>query len=198
MRRRNLFPSFIAIFITSIMLITGCGEVTNKLPVQHRKLTNIIPFMNELNWDKSPINPYYNPSVASSSLYRRVSVVNESGQKVVLNAMSHPILFEAYWCPHCQRTLVMLNKNRNNFKKFPIIVSVGFFKGTTLKLATQITHQELNTFKIQHVNVYYMLNPNAGVQYASHGYPTLVFSRQHQLLSLSGEHTLSVWTKALN
>lgn len=142
-------------------------------------------------------DPAFDVTTANRSLYTQVKVLDKMGKQVTLNAANHPLLFEAYWCPHCQRTLVALNDNRGKLHQFPIVVSMGFSPGTPLSQAVKISHQELAYFHISGVQVYYLLDPNESKQVLQ-SYPTMVFPYQSHLDKLTGEHTLQVWEKALN
>ena len=143
-------------------------------------------------------SPLFNAVLAVPALYNKVAAVTAEGKKVTLNVDKQPLFFEAYWCPHCQRTLVALNKNKGQLKQLPVIVSEGFLTGTTLAEAVQITHQEFAALHLSGFQVDYILNPNAGVENAKHGYPTLAFLKRRKTFTLSGEHTVSVWKLALN
>jgi thiol-disulfide isomerase/thioredoxin len=187
------------IAITGTVLMTGCGTVVSSTPNTSTQITTNatdISFTNRLNDMLVKPNPKFDVRSTDTTVYEKVPVYSEDGQKVVLDASKEPLFFEAYWCPHCQRTLVLMNKNRDKLKQMPIIVSIGFPAGTMLKNAVRISHEEMNAFKIHDVKVYYFLTENSS-QFV-HTYPTLVFSYQGKLGLLQGEHTLSAWQRALN
>lgn len=143
-----------------------------------------------------PLDTSFDPSPATAPIYHNITVYNADGKKVTLDASKQPIFFEAYWCPHCQRTLVMLNQNRSNIGQFPVIVSMGFKPGTTVAQAAARSDAELKYFHIKNVKVYFYLG-NQTKQLVPKGYPMMVLPHQGQVVSLIGEHTLSVWEQAL-
>ncbi len=168
-------------------LLTGCGLMNHlNSPVQ-----------NKLGVDNAHPIATFNAVSASGTTYNQIEVLTSTGQTIQLDATKTPILFVAYWCPHCQRTLVAFLKHvpRN---QMPIIVSLGFVPGTSLAYAQQLTHEEWAAlhFSEQNIQVDYVLG-QAASQYVKDGYPTFVFSYHHQLLKLVGEHVWPIWAKAL-
>jgi thiol-disulfide isomerase/thioredoxin len=185
MKRNRLFVG------VAIVVIVAVYAVYLFYPYLH---PNNPPFENKLDVHMQTPVSTFNPTTADVQDYSSVTVYSENGQKVILNAAEHPLFFEAYWCPHCQRTMVMWNTHRSELKAMPYFVSLGFAKGTSLSEAMRITHQELSTFHMQSVQVYYLLNDSAN----QFQFPTLAFSYQGHVSLLMGEHTLSVWKRALN
>lgn len=156
-----------------------------------------IAFHNELKMEMvTPISSF-NPTPATSPVYKHVEVYTKSGRKVMLDASKTPLLFTAYWCPHCQRTLVLLRKNLSSFTKKPIVVAMGYVPHTTLREATQLEDAEVKSLGLQGLTVYYLLDSNA-TKYVPVAYPTLVFMYQGKLERMNSEHTLAVWEKALS
>ena len=194
-RRRWLkYSSLFVISLVGLGLFVGCGEIS----ATGLSISNNYPFKNELRLMLVTPSASFNPQTASSNIYSHVSVLTATGKKVILNAKNQPLLFEAYWCPHCQRTLVALNKNKSQLKHLPVLVSEGFVPGTTLTQAVQITRQEFSYFQFSSFQVYYIINSHEVSKNAPNGFPTLSFVSQGQMLTLTGEHTLSVWKAALN
>lgn len=197
MIRRSLVRAVIT--ITAAMLIAGCGTVVSNTPNTGAKNTTNsrdISFTNRLNDMLVTPDPHFDVTPTNTTVYEKIPVYSENGQKVLLDANTNPLFFEAYWCPHYQRTLVLMNKNRNKLKRMPVIVSIGFPAGTTIKDAVRISHEEMNTFKIHDVKVYYFLEENPS-QFVNI-YLTLVFPYQGKLRLLQGEHTISAWQRALS
>ncbi len=127
--------------------------------------------------------------------YSHVVVYDVSGKKVTLDAHNQPILFEAYWCPHCQRTIQLFEKQMSQLPVKPVLVSMGFAKGTTFQQAKAIGSQEAAALGIKGLKVYYSLNRNTET-YVPVGFPTLVFNDGGTLKALYGEHTFSAWQAA--
>jgi thiol-disulfide isomerase/thioredoxin len=168
------------------ILIGGCGiQPAGNPPVQNLLKKNVIKPLDTFNVKK-----------VNNSTEQGIPVVTADGQKQVLDAVNQPVLFEAYWCPHCQRTLLLLAKHRTELKTMPTIVSTGFAKGTTLKQAVSISEQEFKKLGISLSHVTYLIGPNAA-EYEPKLFPTLVFPYQGGVGQLQGEHTLAVWMKAL-
>lgn len=187
-----------AIYSTMVCLLVPC--ILSSIPVQaapkNDKSEGNPPFINKLKTDIVPQISTFNDVVVNSTQYNDVPVYTEGGKIVHLDARRQPILFEAYWCPHCQRTLVMLNKHRSQFGRFPILVSFGFQPNTSLHQAIKLTNAETKAFNIKNVKVYYILQYHIR-NYAPNGIPELVFFHNGKLESLSGEHTLQIWETAL-
>jgi thiol-disulfide isomerase/thioredoxin len=150
-------------------------------------------FTNRLNESKVKPIATFDATTQDVSLYRRVTVYDASGRKLTLDASKRPLFFEAYWCPHCQRTLVLLNRHRDQLKQMPVIVSLGYAKGTNLATAKRISDEEMRAFHIQGVDVYYLLDGDHG-QYS---FPTLAFPYHGRVELLRGEHIFPVWQRAL-
>lgn len=183
-----------AVLLACTTFLVGCGSTGQT--AQAYKQTGNPPFRNELNVEKGPVDTKFDPIPGSANIYQKIPVLNQIGKKVYLDAGKYPILFEAYWCPHCQRTLVLLMHNRSKVKQMPILVSMGFAPKTSLQQAVQLSHEEFHALHIKDVQVYYLLNVNPG-KYVPTVYPTLAFLYQHQISLLAGEHIWPVWQKAL-
>ncbi len=187
--------SLFVIGLVAFGFLEGCGILNSIAGLTKEKNP---PFKNELGLMVVTPGASFNPQTASSQLYNQVEALTAKGRMVMLNASRQPILFEAYWCPHCQRTLIALNKNKAHFKRLPVLVSEGFVPGTTLLQAIHLTSQEISAYHLNGFRVYYILNTNEVAKNSKNGFPTLVFSRQGHLFTLTGEHTLAVWEKAIN
>ena len=179
--------------IACSLVLTACGT-----PGQGASQSQNPPFKNELQSEKVVPGKSFNPTPASSSVYQNITVTASDGKQVVLHPKDQPILIEASWCPHCQRTLVMLDKYQKELKQLPIVVSTGFAQGTSLADAIKISNQERQALHLQNYKEYYLLNPVTAKQLVPQGFPTMVFPYQGQLMTLMGEHDISVWKKALN
>ncbi|MCL6625597.1 TlpA family protein disulfide reductase [Alicyclobacillus shizuokensis] len=172
--------------LTAAFALAGCQPIQKSSSVP-------TTFTNRLADEKTTPIAKFDATTKGASLYERVTVYDASGRKVTLDAHKQPLLFEAYWCPHCQRTIVLLHQHASQLRRFPVFVSVGFAKGTTLAQAKRINGQEMRAFGIRHAKVYYLLEGDHG-QYS---FPTLAFARDGQVELLKGEHTLPVWKQAL-
>ncbi|WP_206830497.1 TlpA family protein disulfide reductase [Alicyclobacillus fructus] len=158
-------------------------------PLVFQNLTGAMNEGQDPRWDARP---------ASSNLYGKVVVWTASGQKEVLEADRQPLLFAAYWCPHCQRTLQLLTSIRRQLKRAPVIVNVGYPAGTSLQTAVRIAREENAALHLAPFQEVFILTPTAGDRYAPLGYPTLVFRQGNSLWSLYGEHKPEIWEKALS
>ena len=182
-----------------VFVSSGCGTEIPRVQQNGSPTAGIgnnTPFTNRLHKELVTPDPNYDPVTVKQSLYNRISVLSSSGEKVQLNAHTQPVLFEAYWCPHCQRTLVLLHQNLKSLHHQPILVSSGFAAGTTLRQAVALSHAEIKDLGLNGFKVYYILGNNYS-KFVPVGFPTLIFKQKNQLNMLSGEHTLSVWQKAL-
>ncbi|MDQ0190241.1 TlpA family protein disulfide reductase [Alicyclobacillus cycloheptanicus] len=183
----------------------GCGAVqapqaqsqTNTTQPVSQQAANP-PFYNETKLDVVTPDPNYDPTSVNPAAYQNLTVYTADGKKVHLDAAKEPILFMAYWCPHCQRTLLLLQKNRSTLKTLPVVVSMGFQPGTTLSQAVKIGEEEKRGLNLTAYQIYYDVDTSQYAALAQKGYPTLVFSDKGKLNQLFGEHTLSVWQQALN
>jgi thiol-disulfide isomerase/thioredoxin len=177
-----------AVISTISILVSGCGLTSSSYP----------PFKVLLDVQKVTPSPSFDAQVVDAQLYSHVQVYTEDGKRVVLDAKQHPLLFVAYWCPHCQRTLVDLEKNQHQLKELPFVINMGFGPGASLAKAKLIEHQEMQALGLQSMKFYYVVNDPKEQRYIPNGFPTLVFSRGDQLLSLYGEHQFDVWQRAIN
>ncbi|WP_051343645.1 TlpA family protein disulfide reductase [Alicyclobacillus herbarius] len=187
MRRTRWRWSAIAVTLASVFLTVGCQ------PVYKSQTVSPTTFTNRLNDEKATPIKKFDATRKGASLYAKVTVYDANGRKVTLDAKKQPLLFEAYWCPHCQRTIVLLHKHANQLAEMPVLVSVGYAKGTTLTQAKRISDEEVRAFGLKNMKVYYLLDGDHG-QYS---FPTLAFNHNGQVELLKGEHTLAVWKQAL-
>lgn len=154
-------------------------------------------FINELTDDVVPVDHTFDPQVvASSAPYEDIAVYTASGRQIHISAASHPVLFEAFWCPHCQRTLRLLSLHVRKPSELPWVVSMGYPSGTTVKEAARVSQKEMRAFGLTHATVYYSLSPQWRIL-VPQKFPTLVFPSKRHLLMLSGEHAWTVWREAL-
>ncbi|QSO51904.1 hypothetical protein JZ785_24570 [Alicyclobacillus curvatus] len=208
MRRIRLAGLALAVLTT--VMITGCGtssavnstngnvsgQATNAAAGSAGQDANP-PFANRLKDLPATPDPQFDATSVSAATYGSVTVYDANGSKVILDAKKTPILFVAYWCPHCQRTLVLLNAHRQSLAQFPTLVSMGFAPGTSLSEAVSITHQEMSYFHIQNVKEYYYLGSKSQTL-VPQGYPTLVFPSQGSVSAMFGEHTIGAWQQAMH
>ncbi|WP_040290153.1 TlpA family protein disulfide reductase [Alicyclobacillus hesperidum] len=186
----------------AIGTVSGCGTAgaanqsrgakvvrnqVHPLVFQNRTSDNIIAPDTKL--DSQPVR---------GSLYKDVLVLQANGKSAHLDVTHGPLLFVAYWCPHCQRTLQLLTKLQSQLKQIPTLVDVGYPSGATLADAVRIDRAERAQLHLANFPTYFILAPNAGDQYAPLGYPTLVYRQGGQTLSLFGEHTSAIWKQILS
>ncbi|MCI0182697.1 MAG: thioredoxin family protein [Acidibacillus sp.] len=162
----------------------------------HEEHTNP-PFQNLLTSElTTPLSTYNPQTIADPTVFTHLTVYTASGKPVVLNASHTPLLFEAYWCPHCQRTLVLLNANKSHLRHFPIMISTGFAPNTSLQTAKHFTAEEESAFSLHGITVYYLL---AHWRPLIKEFPMLIFpSKSGKIDQLMGEHTFPIWKKALD
>jgi len=189
--------------VAVVGLATACGQ-TGSTQGRARTISETpdangnVPFRNELNLDRTPLSNVYDPHSAPLSTVTQVQVVTGEGQQVVLDADKQPIIFVAYWCPHCQRTLVMFSQEERQLHQLPVVVSMGFQPGTTLAEAKKLTQEERKTLGLSSdFTVDYALTVQSA-KYVPHGFPNLVYSDGTTLQMLYGEHSLSAWKMALD
>lgn len=176
--------------ILLLALLTGCGTIKNT--VQVNSVPQNAPVRNLLSVDYNGSSSKFDAMPTRNSIYEDMNVFTASGKRIHLDPLKQPILFEAFWCPHCQRTMVLLEKHWSELGEHPIFLSAGFLPGTILTQAKQISSKEFNMLGVHNVTVYYLLGP-APIS----TFPTLVFRSGTDLKTLAGEHTLQVWEKAL-
>jgi|GEM_PF-2013795 len=155
------------------------------------------PFQNSLKLEVAPVVKTYNPVAANPQDFTRIQAVDANGKTVTLDARKEPILFVAYWCPHCQRTLVLLSRNESQLSQLPVVLSMGFQPNTTLAEAKKLTAAEHSALHLSsRFQVYYGLNVDAK-KLVPIGFPTMVYSARGKLEMLYAEHTLAIWKQAL-
>lgn len=206
--------AFICSLVVLSALSVGCGAskntttapvATNTTQVQKTAATKETstslggnsPFSVRIGEDLAKPQSTWNPKTVSSSTYSDVHVLDASGKPVTLHVSNSPILFEAYWCPHCQRTLVLLSSNLSGIKSKPVLVSTGFAPNTTIQQAVSISHQEFKSLNLAKFQVYYLLDQSLLSKYVA-SYPTLVFEKNGKTQEMLGEHTLPLWERALS
>ncbi|SIS97763.1 TlpA family protein disulfide reductase [Alicyclobacillus vulcanalis] len=183
-------------------LAVGCGTPANSLSqataASGRHAPHPLVFQNLTGAMNEGQDPRWDPKAAPTGVYDDVTVVTASGRQEVLSVRDAPLLFAAYWCPHCQRTLQLLTSIESRLKQKPILVNVGYPPGTTLQTAARIAREESQVLHLAPFQEVFILNPDAGDRYAPLGYPTLAFYRAGRDWTLYGEHRASIWEKALS
>ncbi|WP_041695143.1 TlpA family protein disulfide reductase [Alicyclobacillus acidocaldarius] len=186
------------------MLTVGCGVIGQSqasgevAKTSGRDRPHPLVFQNLTGAMNQGQDPRWDPRPASVGLYGAVPVWTASGRQEVLTPERQPLLFAAYWCPHCQRTLQLLTAIRHRLKHMPVIVNVGYPAGTSLQTAIRIAREEDAALHLAPFEQVFILTPSAGDRYAPLGYPTLVFRQGSALWSLYGEHRAEIWEKALS
>ncbi|QQE78040.1 hypothetical protein [Alicyclobacillus sp. SO9] len=198
MKNRVKWAGLTAVFVGSLSLV-GCGSHVNSAANKTAPAADAAgnpPFQNKLKMEIGRKINRYNPYSVNAGVFSNVKVETPQGKTVFLNANKQPILFTAYWCPHCQRTLVLLKKNLSQLPVRPIVVSMGFASGTTLAEAKKLETQEEKVLGLGTAfQIDYGLS--LGKKDVPKGFPTLVYSDGTQLRMLYGEHTLKIWKEAL-
>ncbi|WP_062305363.1 TlpA family protein disulfide reductase [Alicyclobacillus sendaiensis] len=186
------------------VLAVGCGAIGHSAGSGQvakgsgRDRAHPLVFQNLTGAMNQGQDPRWDPRPASSGLYGAVTVWTASGRQEVLTADRQPLLFAAYWCPHCQRTLQLLTSIRHRLRRMPVIVNVGYPAGTSLQTAVRIAREEDAALHLAPFEEVFILTPSAGDRYAPLGYPTLVFRQGNALWSLYGEHRAEIWIRALS
>lgn len=185
----------IGLLICMTLLTSACGISNSPTQDSGAKGASNPPYRNLTEVNNRGQDPAFDTQEIKWNNYEQITVYSSDGRKHELDP-KQPVLIEAYWCPHCQRTLSMLASNESKFDRKPVLLSSGFTLGTTLQEAVQFTNLEMKDLKIEaKFQVYYYLGQ---IDESLAPYlPTLVFSSKNSFEVLSGEHTLSVWEKAL-
>ncbi|GEO28163.1 hypothetical protein AAC03nite_39480 [Alicyclobacillus acidoterrestris] len=194
----NKIAISIALSAAIFFSTAGCGTSNTTVTPSRSHTTAYIqnpPFMNKLNLEVVTPSNTFNSFDMNKSVYTNVPVYDSSGKKISLDVDKQPIFFEAYWCPHCQRTLVLWNKNHSKLQESPAIVSSGFEPGTTLSQAVALSRAEVNALGLKGFKIYFLLG--SAQKYTPAGIPSLIFKDKNQIEMLAGEHTLLIWEKAL-
>lgn len=173
-----------------IFLVSGCGQSVTAA-------AGPIVFVNRTSQMRVQPDASLDPTRAVGIDERQIPVLNDRGTRVYLDAFRGPILFVAYWCPHCQRTLLLLTNHRRNLRQIPTLVFVGYPPQTTFAEARQVVREEHRALHLANFPTFYALSQTAGDTYAPKGYPTLAYPTETGVDLLFGEHTLSIWQKVL-
>lgn len=196
-----------AIIAISALMLGGCGAPqVNKTDLSNTAAQQSIntagnpnpPFQNKLNVGKVTPSSQFDAKRVDEGTYGVFSVTNLSGNSETLYPKKTPVLFEAYWCPHCQRTLVMMNKNWNQLKLKPTIVATGFQPGTTLAQAKSLVTSEEEGLQLNYAKPTYYLLSSDEQHKLIQSYPEFIFGRSGEIYMLQGEHTLEIWEQALS
>lgn len=181
MRKFKLF----ALSIASLYILSGCGQATKSPALQ---VSNLI------NYEKVTPDPHFDPQkfTNATQVLASLNLVTSTGKPVHLENSTHPIMFQAYWCPHCQRTLLLFTQNPILKHSGLILISSGYPLHTTLQQAVATTQKEFKELGISGFPVYYELH---SIQVPS--YPALIFKRAGSSYLLTGEHTEKVWEEAV-
>lgn len=167
-----------------MLLLSGCNSAASTLQVSN--LTSDQKTKLDANFDPNELSNVHD-------VLASLDLVDRDGHPVHLESTDRPIMFEAYWCPHCQRTLIMFNNNSTLKRSNPIIISSGYPAHTTLKDAVAAADKEFQLLSLSGFTVYYAINP---IQVP--GYPSLVFQNNGTTVVLTGEHTEGVWEQAVH
>ena len=190
-KRKTLFATLAVFGAFTSLLQVGYAKTSLK-PTNN---FNLPPFRDVSSVEVVPLTKTDNAVVVSSKTYNHVVTQNNTGEKVVLNASKKPMLFVAYWCPHCERTLFMWKKDH---AKFPDLVFVGYPNGTKFAMAKNRAWSEIHYFHlpVKSSQVYFVIG-NQQAKYVPQGFPNYIYAQHHQDKSLLGEHTWHVWQSVL-
>lgn len=161
---------------------TSASALNSPLPVSNwTGYEQVIP---DAKFDAVPITN-------GRDLLIHLKLTDESGKPVSVAQTDRPIIFEAYWCPHCQRTLITLFKDKDFMALHPIVVSMGYPPDTTLSQAVATSQKEFDILGLSGFTVYYSLGSVS--QDVVPSYPTVIFTKRNKMYRLTGEHTSLVW-----
>jgi thiol-disulfide isomerase/thioredoxin len=190
----------------SVAQNTGSPSATNGVSLQNttnattadRHFPANRPFENRLNaLPTTPAN-VLNAKPADPAVYASIPALTPEGASLTLTPSERPVVFVAYWCPHCQRTLVLWDQHWSELSVKPVIVATGFEPGTPLAQAKQIDADEIRGLNLKHIQFdAYLLDTNIGKKVIQ-AYPEVVFQQGDQLLTVTGERTLAVWKQVLS
>lgn len=199
----------VAAVIALGLLLTGCSsplidaavtpvhKIQKPLSKPVRTPTTMPQFENLLLMDPTPLVSTLNVvPVVSKSADQHIRVQDAVGHWTTLDAAKRPTLFVAYWCPHCQRTLVLLRRNAARIKQWPNIVLTGYPANVPLQWARALVTQEEHSLQLPFLTHAYFMLGTADMTYIT-GFPYLMFEHQGALGALVGEHTFRVWQQAL-
>ncbi len=163
--------------------------------VKPKTSQSLPPFRDLRKVEIVPLQSKNNASITSSSLYRHVVVENNFGKTTVLNATKKPILFLAYWCPHCERVVTLW---KNHHVHFPNLVFVGYPNRTTFSQAKSRAWDEIRSFHLPVVEnqVHFIIGQNLK-QYVPSGFPEYIYYRDGKMKSMLGEYTWNVWNRVI-
>lgn len=187
-----------AAVLAPLLFVTACGQAQSTThPVAKQvDIGSNSPFQVRLNQEVGTLDPLFDATATKVSTVR---VLSWNGTPETIHISSTPVAFVAYWCPHCQRFLTLLQNNWSTIQSHPAIVATGFTANTTLAQAKTLFHQEENAlhFHFPHSDVYFLVD-TAESQRLVQAYPELYFTKNQKVLTLIGEHELSIWKKALS
>lgn len=156
------------------------------------------PFQDLLGVEKVSLDKKFDIQTPyNQKTYRTITVQSVNGKNTTISVTNNnPVAFVAYWCPHCERTLVMWSQHRKAITHFPSLVFVGYPNGTPFSAAKERALAELNYFHIEG-KIYFIIGNQANA-YTPKGFPDLYFLHGNKVVHLFGEHTWSVWKEALS
>jgi|SRR5579875_180976 len=175
---------------TGLFLLTGCTNAANSGAAANSTLH----VANLTGYEKTKPDAKFDPKQFANAkqVLSSMTIVNRDGKRVNLVNTTRPVIFAAYWCPHCQRTLVLFHQNSKLKNSDPIVISSGYPPHTTLKTAVATTDKEFSELGLSGFTVYYVVDP---IQVPA--WPTVIFNSNNTTDVLVGEHTPQVWEKAV-
>ena len=99
-----------------------------------------------------------------------LTVQTVEGKEVELNLRQEPILFVAYWCPHCEHFL--LTAKEMGIERLPAVVSIWPREGDTFETVVQGTKEKLERTGWADTSFYVLM---AGSPPYVQGTPTLAW-----------------------
>lgn len=168
-----------------LIVLPGCGTIKHTPAIHVSNLTSAEKVKPDNQFDPKQL-------ANAAEVLSSFTIVDKKGNEVHLTDSKRPILFEAYWCPHCQRTLILFHNTPAIMNAKPIVISTGFPANTTLQEAVAASKKEFDLLGVSGFTVYYALG-NVHVP----SYPTLLFHQNQSTDLLSGEHTKQVWEQAM-
>ena len=146
--------------------------------------------------DMQTVNPKLVAQIENETVYT-------ANGMVVPFPTDRPVLFTAWWCPHCHDALQQLKTDglHTTFNLVSVFVNDGATSGTvqTWKQALTLTEDGLHNSDLSIPSSHiYLVMPNSPINTQIHGVPTLWTFRKSGVMEVVGTPTVgSVWKSVL-
>ena len=201
--------------LTAIALITGgvVGYIVSSTPNNNLKpqvvskvVKTIQPLSDTINSKDMfngmlPVNPKW------FQMMQKNGAENINNQRIKIPT-NKPIIFAAYWCPYCHKTLQLLSKN-HLLSKFTIVAVA--FNGKEGKFATNVNvnngkkgaevfQQSLNQIDVSiPANKMLYVMPTDKLNNNFEGFPTVLFPHNGKWYAVNGFiNDINFWKISLN